>query len=354
MVPRLIFRTHYQVEEPAYIELLVKRCSSAVQSCYPEVVAERLVKEVKNRIDKDFNKAAALYAVDLAAALGVITDNNTWTDKGHLVDLLADIGEPNELLLKPREKLLHFRLFLEADGAVLLELARYFIEHGSLSHAEAIASDFVEQLFSRIYNEYLRLTTSTPERMALREDIQKLRQEGYRPKTRHHKLRIHIQTMFRLGLIDRQDNADIRYIAAEQHIPKLSAFVREITNVEVLEKRIAKNEHLSVASRVFGMGARNFETIPQELLSSLLIDAYERIASHGTPICPISTIVEAMQATLISEHDTDASFDDLLGFITHLQRTNAKQFRFHVDRRGRPSFIKIADQWLQQFKDVRA
>src|SRR5437016_4623823 len=99
MTPRFVFRTHYQVSEPAYMEFLVKLCTSPVQSSYREVVAQKLADEIERRCkakaDKEdgiagFNENAGEYAIDLARGLDLITQNHTWTDRGHLVHLIAN------------------------------------------------------------------------------------------------------------------------------------------------------------------------------------------------------------------------------------------------------------------------
>src|SRR5437879_5598042 len=111
MDPRLLYRTHYQVDEPAIIELLIKSCTSAVRSGYDEAIAEKLAKEIRKR-KKLFNVAAAAYALDLARGLGTVNEQNVWSDKGHLVNLLAEVSQgpwDQQLELTPMERLLHFR-----------------------------------------------------------------------------------------------------------------------------------------------------------------------------------------------------------------------------------------------------
>ena len=86
MQPRILYRTHYQVDEPAMMSFIIRHCTSAVESNYSERVAERLSRYVSNR-GRGLNVAAAGYAVDLARDLGVLSENNSWTDKGHLIAL---------------------------------------------------------------------------------------------------------------------------------------------------------------------------------------------------------------------------------------------------------------------------
>ena len=39
MEPRIVTRTHYQVDEPAYLRHLILDCTSPTQSSYSDVVA---------------------------------------------------------------------------------------------------------------------------------------------------------------------------------------------------------------------------------------------------------------------------------------------------------------------------
>ncbi len=86
MQPRVIFYTHYQVDEPAYMELLVHLCTSGVQGRYDEDVSKRLARELRSR-DKKFNEAAGKYAVGLARSLDLVTQNINMTDQGFLIYL---------------------------------------------------------------------------------------------------------------------------------------------------------------------------------------------------------------------------------------------------------------------------
>ena len=134
MEPRILYRTHYQADEPALVTFIVRHCTSAVESNYSERVAERLSRYVSSR-GRGLNVAAAGYAVDLAQDLGVLSENNSWTAKGHLVALIAkaECGDlEGDLALDEQERFLYFRLFLDADGALLLFLARAAMVAGSL------------------------------------------------------------------------------------------------------------------------------------------------------------------------------------------------------------------------------
>ena len=119
------------------MEFLVKLCTSPVRSSYREVVAKKLAAEINQRCTargeergiQGFNEKAGEYAIDLGRALWLINENHTWTERGQLLDLIADVdvngaSPEQQIALNGAEKLLHFRIFLEGDGGALLFLAR--------------------------------------------------------------------------------------------------------------------------------------------------------------------------------------------------------------------------------------
>ena len=206
MKARVLYRTHYQVEEPAYMEILVKICTSPVQAAYSENVAQRLSREISSR-GRKFNPAAAGYAIDLAHGLGVLSGNNTWTDKAHLLALHGKISGgdiASELELDAAERLTHFRLFLEADGAALLHIARVALRSERLPE-DHDWNRFAGVMFKDIFLEYLKATADISDRLALRKELDHLK-ASFEGKTGWHKSYIHLQTMFRLGLLHRPDS----------------------------------------------------------------------------------------------------------------------------------------------------
>ena len=88
MQPRLLTRTHYQVDEPAYMGLLCRLCASGSRSAYKEVIAAKFAEQMGSR-GKRFNEPAAGYAVDVARALDLLTPQNVLSAKGQMLCLLA-------------------------------------------------------------------------------------------------------------------------------------------------------------------------------------------------------------------------------------------------------------------------
>lgn len=358
MQPRLAFRTHYQVDEPAYMEFLIKLCTSGVQSTYTEVVARKLTQEIRARC-KDFNEAAGRYAVDLARALGLITPNNAWTDKGFLVDLIAEVndGEPEEQLsLSLPEKLLHFRVFFEADGAAFLFLARYLTEHTSLPCPGTTVNSLVREMFIEILSDYLSATNNTADRVALREKIERLRRKEYRGNSGPHKLFVHAQTLYRIGLVARNNTTSrVYYLPGDSQDMEqgLGSLLREVPNIFALEKAVTAHRLIEIAAYVLQIPYTLWNVGQREETLRLLAQFYRRTALTGVPLCFLSTLIEAIQITLLAKGIL-LTYDEALTLITEVQQKHPKEVRFHVDRRGRPAFVKISDEMVEALGAERA
>jgi hypothetical protein len=350
MQPRLIFRTHYQVDEPAYMKFLIKLCTSAVQSTYTEVVARDLAQEIRARC-KEFNEAAGRYAVDLARALNLITPNNTWTDKGFLVNLIANVadGQPEEQLsLTLPEKFLHFRLFLEADGAAFIFIARYLTQHGSLPKPDASVNLLVQEMFVTILGDYLSVTNNTPDRVALREAIDRLKRNEYHGNSGTHKLFIHAQTLYRMGLAGRDDTMSRVYYLPDQSqdtAQSLANLLREVPDILALERVVISHGLVELAADVFPVPHVTWQTKHYEDTLRLLGQFYQRVASTGAPLCSLSTLIEAIQISLLA-NGILLTHGEALSIISDVQQQHSKAIRFHVDRRGQPSFVKMSDEMV--------
>jgi hypothetical protein len=344
----MLSRTHYQVDEPAFMELLIKYCTSPVQSAYDETIAQRLTREVRSR-HKDFNPAAAAYALDLAQGLGLVNKQNVWTDMGHLVNLVAQIhggAWEEDLELGPSEQLLHFRLFLEADGAALLFIGRYLVEHGMMPNTDSDWNDLAKQLFLDIYSSYLRIAGTTADRVALRTEIDRVRSRGYTGKSGPHKMFVHLQTLYRLGLIHRVSSAARRYeLRPEDDGRGLPALVAELPDAYALEAVIKGHRWADVAARVFMMGdvAEQAAWHHEDLLR-LLVPHYQLVMSTGVPLCALTTVIEAVQIELLARRSKLLPYATALELLQRAQREHMRDLRFHVDRRGTPAFLKLSKE----------
>lgn len=347
MQPRLAFRTHYQVDEPAYLGILVNQASSATRSDYPERVAERLAKAVQRR-PMQFNIAAAGYAVDLGRRLGVINDQQVWTPLGHLVHLFAkERGPAFEFALDELEQLLYFRVFLEGDGAALLFLSQYLSEHGAIpvgtdSDWNAVA----RELFLWSYEEYLKLSSTTVERLSLRRELDRLRRDPYKGKTGNHKLFIHLQTMYRIGLVEEQNGSGRRrYVGRPDAISQLLSKVDSVVTLEAIIREQKWPEVVTCIRPGASSGTLSAATVRRNVA-----ERYEEIMGTGVALCPISTLLDAVTIDHIARKVV-LDQRELQQWLVATGRSAAKEVRFHVDRAGNPAFVRIEPSILTEWSN---
>lgn len=348
MRPRIIYRTHYQADEPALISFIIRHCTSAVESNYSERVAERLSRYVSNR-GRGLNVAAAGYAVDLAQDLGVLSKNNSWTDKGHLIALTAkaECGElQGDLALDERERFLYFRLFLDADGALLLFLARAAMAAGSLPAPKGHWNGLARAMFLAALGEYLKASVETSQRVELRRELERITQRPFRGRTGEHKTFVHLQAMCRMGLLGRAAGSTSRVYTSEGCTSRLESLGHELGDVATLEQRMARNEWAGVADVVLRGARKGRPEMAETEAAQLLLGFYAQVASTGAPLCSIYTLVDALCIVLLARGFQVMSHSDALAALLALQREHPKDVRFHVDRRGRPVFVKIAPHLL--------
>jgi hypothetical protein len=346
MKARVLYRTHYQVEEPAYMTILVTICTSPLQGGYAEEIAQRLAREISSR-GRGFNVAAAAYAVDLARGLGLLNENNTWTDKAQLLALhgaMGRAGTATELELDAPKRLTYFRIFLEADGAALLHIARTALPGDSLPRNHDW-NGFAGAMFREIFSDYLGVTADISDRLALRKEIDRLG-SPFTGKTGWHKSYIHLQTMFRLGLLHRRDLRNREYVAVDSMRVMLSDLVRLVPSVVALEEIIQQGRWAEIAASVFQLGAA--PAISTDRVLQLAAVTYRSILATGVPLCPLSALVDAIQIHLMASGCHALTAKDILNTISGLQKRRPRDVRFHVDRRGRVAFMKMSDELARQ------
>lgn len=348
MDARLLSRTHYQVDEPAFAEVVVTRCTSPVVSAHTDAVAGRLVKEVRNR-GKSFNIAAARYAVDLARGLSLINANNVWVENGHLLNLLADVGDhpwEDETRLTPREILLHLRLFLQTDGAALIYLGKLLLSLGSIPSEGMDWNTTATAMFREIYSAYLEASGSTSDRTGFRQRIQRLEKRGYQGKSGPHQLFLHLQTMKRLGLVDGQNTSSERQFSpSERSRDRLQNLIETIPDIDTLEVVVKERKYVDVASRVFDdKGVRS--TLDMEEALRLIVPYYKTVMDTGVAICPLSPLIEAVQIASLADASSLVRYDLVVEMLKEAQTKYIRDIRFHQDRRGQIAFLRLSERFV--------
>jgi hypothetical protein len=300
-----------------------------------------------------FNEAAGRYAVDLARALGLITANNVWTDKGFLVDIIADVRDnriEDQLSLTLAERLLHFLLFFEGDGAALIFLSQYLLRNGSIPSGRETLNSIATSMFVDVLGAYLQVTSNTSDRVKLRTEIQKLTRSPYKGKTGSHKIFLHAQVLYRLGLANRVNGGSRMYQVANGPVStrtQLESLVTQVSDPSALEKAIQNHKTLEIAALVLGIPCAPWDEKHRVEALKRLASFYKHVESTGAPLCSISTIVGALQISLLTTGKL-LTFDQGFQLVTDLQREHPKAVRFHVDRRGQPAFLKMSDEMAER------
>lgn len=340
---RAITRTHYQVDEPRYIEVLVTQCASPVKSAYKETVAS-CFRSAMAKLRREVNPVAAKYAVDLAKHLGLLTDALVWTKLGHFLRLMSGAPQADdELGLTARERVAFFRLFLEADGAALLFFAQKAVELGYLSPGSSSWKDLANEMLVWVYSSYIDLVTDLEAKTDLRHRIERRRKKPFAGKSGPHQVFVHLQAMTRIGLLDRENEAASRIYRPNGMTMR---FLRKIPAIPALERILAGRTWAEAAVTVLQDPERcrsENDSGQGEGIFALLKGFYTRVMHTGVPLCPLDTVIEAVQAHLLAAGHRPISHSQAMDTLRVKQRERPKDVRFHVDRMGRAAYLVLSE-----------
>ena len=287
----------------------------------------------------------------MAHGLMVANANNVWSNNGHLVNLIGRVGRSqwsDEVVLTFDERLMHLRLFLEADGAALIFLAARLVSEGQLPAKDGDWNDLALDMFVTTYSDYLAITSPTADRVSLRSSIDRLRARGYQGKSGAHKVFLHLQTLYRLGFVERADVSNGRqYRVSDEGKARLKRLLAEIPNVVELERVVKENRYIEVAARVYDLATERGTLYPRDALRELL-PSYSKVVRTGVALCPLAPVIEATQILLLSKTSREIGYARYVGLLREAQALHIRDIRFHQDRRGNPAFIKISDDLIRE------
>jgi hypothetical protein len=254
------------------MRVLVLKCSSPVRSDYGERAAECLAKELQVA-GREFNAAAGGYAVDLAQSLGLLNANIVWTDRAQVLNAISADELTNCELSLP-ERLFFFRLFLEEDGAALLFLARLLTKHGGLPPKDNGWAEIANAMVISVFEEYLRQAAEPAARITLRGVIERRRASPYTGKSGPHQLFVHLQTLYRIGLVGLEDSGAARKYSLLKKgatAEPLTLLLAAVPDVIALEKCVGRCRRRSTgshtaSSRGHERGNRRYPTIQEDAI----------------------------------------------------------------------------------------
>lgn len=338
MEPRILKRTHYQVNEPAYMEFVVRECTHPTKSAYKESVSKRL----QDRLPKRWalNRAAAAYAVDMAAGLGLIGDNYSWTQLGILIAVGsdADLSDPGSFeVLSGSRRLAMCRVLLEGDGAAIWYLLRIAAERGSIRPGGEAANDMAADMYIGIVREYLELTSSIQGRMALRAELKRLQSDRYSGNTGRHKLLFHVNSLHRLGFFAREDDSSLEYTLSELGLRATETLLDRVPTIAALERIVQRQELMTLTTEVLAGPSKEI-TEPEGEYSRMLTAAYGEVISLGLSLAPVALLLDLVELRL-AEAGTRVPRTAALDELMALREKHPRKIRFHVDRKGRPAYV---------------
>lgn len=350
MGPRVLSRTHYQIDEPAYLRILVLECASPTRSDYPEAIAKRL----HDRLEISgihVNLPAARYAVDLARALGLLTENNFWSELGHVLKICEkqsnaiDARSQVSLGLSDEERIFFFRLFLEFDGAALIFFARILAGQKVLPPEGKDWNYVADEMMKYAYESYLKISTDIQERIRLRHGLERRLRTPYAGKSGAHQIFVHLQSLVRMGFLASDvSTGGRRYLApAAFDTAPLRKFLTLVPDVVALERVIANRKWAEVSAQVLVGLTRDAPNlrgrIAADAVAKQFESVYRRVMATSVPLCSIRTLIEASQVCQLAQGTEPWDYDDAFELLKRMQAGSSRSVRFHVDRIGRPAFV---------------
>lgn len=340
IVVRLVGRTHYQVEEPATLAIVVRSCTSPVHSDFRDQVARRL-----SETDLHINPAAARYAVDLAQRVGLLHHKLVWTNLGHVLALTCCSGSQQDYpSLTKTQKHFFLRLFLEFDGAAFLYFARRLETDGRVPRPGERWHEVAQDLFRETYSEYLTLATDLADRVKIRQLSDRRDAKPFRGKSGAHQCFVHLQTLARLGFVTRTNSHDRVYTknAAGTARPTPTArLLASVPSIAALDDIVSKGALYDVAHNLLG-GSGHHRGLTGSWFPETVQRIYGRVMKTGIALCPLQTLTEGIQLEYLSLGLSPPHLRDVLTRLRSMQRDAPRSIRFHVDVFGRPAFVKIS------------
>lgn len=353
MEPRIVIKTHSKVSNPGIFSILICKCSYPNKSSYPEIVSKRLY-ELYEKREEGF-KLAAKFAVIMAQRFEFLKENMTWDWRGHVIDgvlqYLNKVENENInsfLELTKLEKVIYLKYYLEADGAVILQLAKQIKEHGEISRNKL--SKTIHLLFQEIYEGYIELSNDFQKRIELKERLRKIpKEKGYDQDTVQHKLRPHIQPLIDLGILlnpEIKNGDEVYKPTVYNKSSAVEVFLEELKDFKVMEKRFDNNEYFQIVSKVLNLKPVNFNVESHAgLLKESIINGYPLLKENVTQMAHIDALADWCCAKMLAENNVLIEKQSVCNFIENIWRENPQSVRYHVDYRGRKSYVILSESF---------
>ena len=236
------------------------------------------------------------------------------------------------------------RLFLEFDGAALVYFSKKLQAQPQLPGEGETWANLAQELFLDTYEQYLQFITDPRTRTEIRQLAEKRRHAPFRGHSGRHQSLIHINTLFRLGLVDSSSTGHSRVYSAKRLVEgdrfATSELLSLAPDVASLEEIIRSQPLYQVVGRVLGIQCKN-DVIDDIEFMVRVKEVYARVMETGVSLCALQTVYEALQIQSLFHAMVPQSNTAILSRLRALQDKAPSRIRFHVDRYGNPAYLRI-------------
>ena len=126
----------------------------------------------------------------------------------------------------------------------------------------------------------------------------------------------------------------------------LDKLLAVLPNVLALESCVSGRDWANVAAQVLA------DQLPSKNVGAAVIEdqrifegvraVYDSITGTGVSLCSIQSIVETLQIRSLAAGSGILAYSEVLSVLERLRKQFPRDVRFHVDRAGRPAFIKLS------------
>jgi hypothetical protein len=239
-----------------------------------------------------------------------------------------------------------FQLLLDADGAAIIYFLRELNTRRQLPDEGQNWNQIANDLFVWAFKAYYEFTSDLTSRTRLRQLIQKRQAKPFSGQhSGDHQCYIHLQSLYRLGLIGKSGGEDSRTYIGTGSVGQMSSdyLLHQLDGVEALERAVNEQKWGDFAARIYSPNL----TLPRHQDESDhrfyddVFAAYRRVSATGVPLCPLRTLINGAQIEEIARGERPEPFGVRLEALKRLQRNHPRQVHFHVDRLGRPAYLKL-------------
>ena len=342
MQPRLMIRTHYQAAEPRLLIAAVTECTSPTRRRDEETTARALVVWARS-VGQVLSLPGAIYALGNCRTLGFLNRTHLWTSTGLAFGYgVAGSGDGSRSWrpeLGAAEQYVFLRNYLVGAGAILIKFGSWLLKESRTTHDEMRRDAVLEELVVEALNDYLKIASHAGDRAAIRQRRDRLSRTRYSSVTKRHKRYPLLTTMRRLNLLEECQGA-----LTPDKEGRLARVVEAIPDVAALELGVADDRLRTVVLRAL-VGTPVKENRAE--IDRVLAAAYRYALRVGLQLCPLGFLDDAVCGTSAARSVAPVNLT-AEGCLERWRQRDPSGVRFHVDRRGRRAFVRIASTVLER------